>query len=430
MDLTFEPPVIIETIENLSSPVAQADAEHTRLQRLWDEHMQNRPKYRPPYQSTVVLLVSWASTELNTGPEVEELAQVFEDEYSFGVQKAYLTENKNPQSQIHEHLAVFVAKHNNPGTLLIIYYAGHGWDVRSAEDAKSQGFRLLKNTDEQSLNNKWNDIDWVVAENLLINLDADVFCIFDCCNAGSLCQRRSPYSRFEYLGACAAKQETHRPGKESFTTALIWALKDLRKQPKCSFLTSELQRKVKEAPDFPKTQEPPIGHRMEPSPDHIVIAPHDINGSVAPMPDDDGPVAYDFLDLRFQFSGPITDAIIKQTAKTMSELIAETSVRKIAADCITFLQKTSKLELSTIFAKKWLQRTRLRTRHSAYSLRQPTPGLLPATVSSESPTPEEPLTPKYTMLEDTFHTQPVEGKAKRRLEIEVMEPTPKRQRTV
>ena len=53
-----------------------------------------------------------------------------------------------------------------------------------------------------------------------------------------------------------------RPGKDSFTRALIYALKALvKKRPDGRFTTVELLNKIKEAPDFPKDQNPTLSDR-------------------------------------------------------------------------------------------------------------------------------------------------------------------------
>jgi len=48
------------------------------------------------------------------------------------------------------------------------------------------------------------------------------------------------------------------PGEDSFTTALIWALKFLVEDRK-RFTTLELQTKIMDAPNFPKNQFVPVG---------------------------------------------------------------------------------------------------------------------------------------------------------------------------
>ena len=59
--------------------------------------------------------------------KVNELASVFENVYNFEVRKSQLDTQKKPQHQMTAALANFVRDHDEKHTLLIIYYAGHGW---------------------------------------------------------------------------------------------------------------------------------------------------------------------------------------------------------------------------------------------------------------------------------------------------------------
>jgi len=77
--------------------------------------------------------------------------------------------------------------------------------------------------------------------------------IFDCCHAGHLAgtkTREFSNKIFEFLGATQANDTTKAPGAESFTSALIWALKAFSKDVD-GFTTSQLFTKILEAPDFP-----------------------------------------------------------------------------------------------------------------------------------------------------------------------------------
>lgn len=68
-------------------------------------------------------------------------------------------------------------------------------------------------------------------------------------------------SPFEYLAATGAGRTTDTPGPSSFTSALIYALKNLLEE-KTRFTSTDLARKIKdEAPDFPKHQEPILTDR-------------------------------------------------------------------------------------------------------------------------------------------------------------------------
>jgi hypothetical protein len=164
--------------------------------------------------------------------------------------------------------------------------------------------------------------------------DADILCIFDCCNAGALLCHRGP-ARFEYLGACGATDTTPAKGPNTFTSALIWALEGFLTQENTSFNMPQLQARIKDCQTFPRNQYPILGHHHNfPSREHIVISPQ--------LKDDDrqrrvsthrtkamrgknnssgeckltlvkGP--YDIVDIRYHFDGKLDDKAFRAFAK-------------------------------------------------------------------------------------------------------------------
>jgi hypothetical protein len=119
-----------------------------------------------------------------------------------------------------------------------------------------------------------NEIIWNHAESNLGDTKADVLMIFDCCYAGDLGRARLPNSLLrssEFIEATTAGTLTKIPGKSSFTSALIWALKKLANE-RIIFTTSELVREICNAPDFPKTQVPILAERNAASLSRIVLS--------------------------------------------------------------------------------------------------------------------------------------------------------------
>jgi hypothetical protein len=118
-----------------------------------------------------------------------------------------------------------------------------------------------------------NQIIWTKVEHSIKRLESDVLLIFDCCAAGALCSNRSPgLGWFEFLGSCLSGQTARSPGPNSFTNALIWALKELSEDPD-AFHTGTLQSKIMECPGFKpvlQEQQPVLSYRHLPS-GHIVI---------------------------------------------------------------------------------------------------------------------------------------------------------------
>jgi hypothetical protein len=126
---------------NLPSPADQYPSDATRIfangqedassrnldfQSIWEESMEGVVSTGTPHKKAAVLMVSWAKEldELDTGPEVKDLADAFRNHFRYDVVQAELNDKKLPQLQLMEHLAIFMGDFDSEGTLLIIYYAG------------------------------------------------------------------------------------------------------------------------------------------------------------------------------------------------------------------------------------------------------------------------------------------------------------------
>ncbi|KAF2188824.1 hypothetical protein K469DRAFT_71850 [Zopfia rhizophila CBS 207.26] len=208
---------------------------------------------------TAVLLLHWEKEwdDLNFGAEVDALARVFRYEYRWTVEWKRLHGRGRPQAQINQYLANFVAQYDDFHTLLIIYYAGHGMIDASSQfiitaPKASREITDSLTTSEDSLRVQWSD-----SEVLLRSTTADVLTILDCCFASNIAPSRESKpchtSRYELLAPCDAGGLTPSPGRDSFTTALIWALHQLKSKE--SFDTLELKRKISEAPYFSTAQQ-------------------------------------------------------------------------------------------------------------------------------------------------------------------------------
>ena len=119
---------------------------------------------------------------------------------------------------------------------------------------------------------------------------SDIFLILDCCHAGKLLlpTRQGPeWSKriFEFLGAAGPEETTPLPGPDSFSRALIWALKELAKHGE-PFISSELFSKILHAPNFPRTgQLPCLGDRGPHSIRRLVLEPlPEIRDEAGPVP--------------------------------------------------------------------------------------------------------------------------------------------------
>ncbi|OCK77316.1 hypothetical protein K432DRAFT_428101 [Lepidopterella palustris CBS 459.81] len=305
-----------------------------QLQKAFDANMNNSTK-PVCHNHTAVLCLSWEAKcdDLKTENEVNELASVLKDTYKFDVTRKLLPEER-PQKRVNSILAKFLDRHDKEHGLLIIYYAGHGWCD------ENQVFKLgPRNYTQQHAFHRRDDIAWKNAENQISSPEADVLIIFDCCEAGAWQQSRSPRRIFEFLGACKQGERTRSPGPSSFTSALIWALKEL--STKAAFQTSELRNKIKEYPKFPQ-QDPVLYNRAAPSHDHIWITPPVIDGKEPELPDAEYRDARnEYMDLRLYFNRPITETVVINTAQSLSSLIDN---RDFSARRIALKRKSSLIE--------------------------------------------------------------------------------------
>ena len=72
--------------------------------------------------------------------QVEQLADVFENDFHFETRKEVLAAGKNPQLELNAKLSNFILEFDDEHTLCIIYYAGHGWEQRGGENGSE--FRM------------------------------------------------------------------------------------------------------------------------------------------------------------------------------------------------------------------------------------------------------------------------------------------------
>jgi hypothetical protein len=124
---------------------------------------------------------------------------------------------------------------------------------------------------------------------------------------------------FEFLGACSTGNVTRSPGPESFTTALIWALKDLN-QMQGRFTVSELTRKIREAPGFPSDQKPVHFDRAAHGIERILLTPLAVVGdnNDAPSPVSNDTTPQGLLQLNFIFAELPSRKMIEKFATTLN----------------------------------------------------------------------------------------------------------------
>jgi hypothetical protein len=318
--------------------------EDARLRSIWEDAMKEVGGPSQPHRKALVLMISWAPEldELQTSDEVENLGKVLAEKFNYIVVRGRIEKNdKLPQHQVSKYLADFVYDHDGDGSLLIIYYAGHGirgapgeltlagqvdWPVIRSYCSNMWAIRNNKPNDQIT---ERNAILWHEAESIVKKTRADVLIIFDCCFAGNLISHgRSIYPRrnFEFLAATGHSTTTPVPGPHSFTSALVWALEKLVAS-KVPFSTMELFNQIgNEAPNFPRKQIPILKQRYELTDRRLMLPPIPKDGEFAPAEtkpsvEKHKEAVKESLDLRFFFDKRPSDEDIQQLSKELKELI-------------------------------------------------------------------------------------------------------------
>ncbi|KAF2470784.1 uncharacterized protein BDR25DRAFT_303768 [Lindgomyces ingoldianus] len=286
------------------------------LRTIWDKNMQNKPV---KHDRVCVLLLSWREEldDLKVKPEVDQLQAVFTDLYGFKVTREVL-DNELPKHQLNCYLSTFMYKNDGKDTLLIVYYAGHGsYRQNSVHMHATTG--LQTENEEQR-----NCIAWSGAESNLTSSQADVLVIFDCCEAGGIGGHKvRSYSKpnFEFIAACGMREKAARPGEKSFTSALMWALRELICE--YPFTSITLVDKIKKYPHRDPRQNPELLRRDEVADGIVWIAPIKAG---EPQPEsiarsEHRDPRHEYIDLRLNFYRPVKAEDVKEMARTLSRLV-------------------------------------------------------------------------------------------------------------
>ncbi|KAK8061065.1 hypothetical protein PG997_015286 [Apiospora hydei] len=332
------PPRVLEPHD--PSAEGYQDADETRdsnLKALWDSKMGDLGSQYVPYIKVFVLLLSWHKEidDLETEEElkVKALENILREKFKFETTREILTKDpkRSAQTQVNLHLAKFVFDNDDKDTLLIIYYAGHGFSDYGISGNDRDNLTL---TPSLSLPGKRStteshEVVWNSADHIIRKTQADVLVIFDCCNAGQL-ERIRGHRAFEYLAATSANSTTKAPGDASFTNALIWSLDHLLEKQTC-FSTRDLVKTINfDAPHFPEDQSPRLSDGKNPSTRKIMIAPLTNDSKrraeeatrVQPTDNLIEERSRDLL-LRFIFDCDITNSTVEETASRIRDLIQQ-----------------------------------------------------------------------------------------------------------
>ncbi|KAL9617994.1 MAG: hypothetical protein Q9160_007242 [Pyrenula sp. 1 TL-2023] len=316
---------------------------------------------------------------LTTYEALDELQGVFEKDYHFEVKRRKIraTDRPRPDNQLRKALGDFICEFDDGSSVLyIIYYAGHGWAGEEEGHLNLAGSTSQAAQEEQHL----NKVVWNTAEGCIRNVEADILLVFDCCDAGALKAGRGHHT-FEFLGACQEREIAPLPGINSFTSAMICALRKLAKHSR-GFYTTELQDKIIKHEDFPRDRHPVLVHRFQSQGPHIWIEP--MKASQGSVIESKGQVdlartsdsAVDWIDLRLSFDRVQSQKEVEVLAKVLKE-----HDRSLGLSEVNVLQRSPDYHLRTKFGTLWFQKWRQR---------HPLP-FLPQRLL-EDPAPQTPLT--------------------------------------
>ncbi|KAK0118519.1 hypothetical protein ONS95_007410 [Cadophora gregata] len=198
------------------------------------------------YKSVNVLLLSWEDDDLGVEGDVLELKKLFVSGYGFDAEHWKIPSMK-PDFKLSSKLLDFVTTHETPDprdSLLIIYYAGHGylnpqrqsvWSCRSWNP-----YEFSSNPVEVEP----PSVEWHAHEAICSKAEMDVLFLYDCCSAAGSASKLTKKGIKEVIAASGF--ETWAPGEleHSFTRALIQVLGSLsRARP---FTVASLHQRVLE----------------------------------------------------------------------------------------------------------------------------------------------------------------------------------------
>ncbi|OCK96157.1 uncharacterized protein K441DRAFT_553595, partial [Cenococcum geophilum 1.58] len=244
----------------------QNEAENcqSKMQDWWDQSISKNMGLPDRYQHVSVLLIKWHDKidQLEVAQEVRDLEKLFKETFNYQTTVVELDAVK-PQLRLECEITRFASENDAKHNLLILYYAGHG-----IYNHKEDILYLAAYSGSELPRVSWNE----AARTLVKNVEGDIFALMDCCFASNLYARSIlDFPRiFEIMAASGVDQVTPRPGKHSFTRALIESLEALAAQFKDSFFsTRDLHEKV----IVKRPNTPPALWRAMPNSRHIRLSP-------------------------------------------------------------------------------------------------------------------------------------------------------------
>ncbi len=102
------------------------------LQIAADRAFPNKNRAYSRYRDVSVLLLRWEDDDMNVEWELEDLQKAF-SKYGFDTER-WLIPSQRSHLKLNNKVSNLVEKYNDQGSLVIVYYAGHGYtnDARRA----------------------------------------------------------------------------------------------------------------------------------------------------------------------------------------------------------------------------------------------------------------------------------------------------------
>lgn len=178
---------------------------------------------------------------------------------------------------------------------------------------------------------------WNNAEQCLRETQSDILVVFDCCDAGALHGRYRGQYPFEFLGACEKGEEAPWPGDRSFTSAMIWALRELGKD-KAGFDSRTLKSKILQYKGFPHDKiHPVLFHRFQNGGAHVWIEPvvssGDFSGNTARAKhyrEETADAITEWVDLRLYFNRTPSTEDFANLAKILNKHARKSGLRRVS----------------------------------------------------------------------------------------------------
>ncbi|KAL8668875.1 MAG: hypothetical protein Q9168_006507 [Polycauliona sp. 1 TL-2023] len=177
------------------------------------------------YCDVYVLLLSWEDDDLDVVQEVDDLEQVFRDDYRYRVERWKIPSTTSHNSLVYRMMQA-LRDFESDDKLFIAYYAGHGFmnDDRQCV--------WLSNQRPGAATLQWSSIQTMLEE-----AECDVLILLDCCAAASSGGNHGK-GVTEVIAACGFEAFAPGVGEHSFTRSLINELKYLSRR--CDAITTAL----------------------------------------------------------------------------------------------------------------------------------------------------------------------------------------------